>query len=887
MSLRIVFSWFADAGAWPEHPGLADAAVDHIAAGPMRLLDHLETMLGLGAPLIAGVKRIAVYRRKLESAGVGKFWSRSFEVDPWSTARELLKWRDCLIEAGWRPGTPVGVKRVADLADAEAVGPPLPAGLADRLRAVIAAMAGTTALPLASVELIDARADLPAGWRQLLLSLEACGVEVSARNRPAPRSNSSDLARLLAPFDAKGLRPQLAGDSTVCQLNADSELTAAEALAGWLAAAKDEEIVFILGKDSAVLDHALHRAGLPRLGASAASPHRALLQVLPLAFGLAWNPPDPSTLLDFLLLPVSPLPRWAANILASRVAETPGVGGPLWQAAFDEIATKAAEKLPDDPSPKRGEAIATWRAWVEPERHDPVAGMLRSAARAIAGRVAAWSAARYSTSEDPLFLALTTGASDLAAAIDATGTEYLDRLLIERMIEQVVGAGVGDPGVIAEAAPWRAVTHPGAVWGPARTVVWWHFADIGEVGQRTVWDRDEVRALAEAGCVLDESATAMRLAAAAWERPLHHAGERLLLVRPTVAAGEAVGVHPLWHGLAAGRKGLDARIGFRAETILADIAPTFAGRVLKRRKIEGAALPASRTEWSAPPATIGARDFESASSLSVLLGCPFGWTLQYSARVRGSARQSLPGSDAIFGTLAHIIAEQLFEPGAPPDPDIAAQRARVLLEEALPQAAATLLLPGEARALAEARSAVPEALAELARFLRANKLKVVATEKGFEDPSCLGADTGLRGSIDLLAADANDRPVVFDLKWQRTDKYRRAEISDGVSIQLAAYAKHMDPAIQSVETGYFMLRQKRFITGSQRFVGPVLTVDGNDMHETWKRIDASWKGAMAELATGKVRATYEALDRKDFADPVLMTPPKCGFCDYSVLCGRS
>ena len=102
----------------------------------------------------------------------------------------------------------------------------------------------------------------------------------------------------------------------------------------------------------------MHRVGLPRLGFSAPSPHRALLQVLPLAFALAWNPPDPKSLLDFLLLPMSPLPRWAANRLASRVAETPGVGGPLWQETFEEIAERFAEKSPEEPAAKRAEAIA-------------------------------------------------------------------------------------------------------------------------------------------------------------------------------------------------------------------------------------------------------------------------------------------------------------------------------------------------------------------------------------------------------------------------------------------------------------------------------------------------------------------------------------------------
>ena len=106
MSLHLVFSWFADGGAWPEHPGEKSAVVDAAVVGPHGFLDHLETMLGLGAPAAAGVKRIATYLNKLKCAGAGNFWSRSFDADPWSTAREVLVWRDQLVEAGWGPESP-------------------------------------------------------------------------------------------------------------------------------------------------------------------------------------------------------------------------------------------------------------------------------------------------------------------------------------------------------------------------------------------------------------------------------------------------------------------------------------------------------------------------------------------------------------------------------------------------------------------------------------------------------------------------------------------------------------------------------------------------------------------------------------------------------------
>ena len=376
MSLHLAFSWFADGGAWPEHPGAGAAAVDSAVVGPMRLLDHLETMLGLGAPATAGVKRIAVYRGKLESAGAGRFWSASFSIDSWSTSRELLNWRDQLVEAGWQAKSAISAKRLADLAAAEGAVPDLPPGLADRLRTAIGALGEKPSLPLASMELVDVHDELPTGWRQLLQALEACGVAISARTPASPECSATDLSQLLAPFDASGTRPALSGDGTVYLLTDDTELVAAEAVAAWLAADKvdNEALIFVLGKDSALLDHALHRVGLPRLGASAPSPHRALLQVLPLAFALAWNPPDPKSLLDFLLLPMNLLPRWVANRLASRVAETPGVGGPLWAQTFVEIAKRFAEKSPDETAAERQKAIANWRAFVEPERHDPAVG---------------------------------------------------------------------------------------------------------------------------------------------------------------------------------------------------------------------------------------------------------------------------------------------------------------------------------------------------------------------------------------------------------------------------------------------------------------------------------------------------------------------------------
>ena len=319
---------------------------------------------------------------------------------------------------------------------------------------------------------------------------------------------------------------------------------------------------------------------------------------------------------------------------------------------------------------------------------------------------------------------------------------------------------------------------------------------------------------------------------------------------------------------------------------MSEAAPSFAGRTLTRLIVPVIALPQPRVEWAAPAKAVKAREFESATSLSALLACPLQWTLKYASNLETSVRQSLPGSEALFGTLAHKIAEEIFKPGAPPDPDAVLGFAKTRLEGLLTTAAATLLLPGAARDLTFAREAIPQGLAELARFLKGAKLSVVDTEQGFSQADTLGPGTGIRGSVDLLAQDERGRLVVLDLKWQRTDQYRREEIADGIALQLSVYARHVGGVNADIPTGYFMLRQKRFVTGSPLFAGEVDVVEGPTARATWEKIAKSWSAAMEEIENGAIRAPLEqnGVKQSAFADPYLLTPPKCGYCDFSVLC---
>jgi RecB family exonuclease len=512
--------------------------------------------------------------------------------------------------------------------------------------------------------------------------------------------------------------------------------------------------------------------------------------------------------------------------------------------------------------------------------------MPRAVAKRIAERVSAWAIKRAAASEDPLYMSLAQISGDLAAAITATEAERLDRVLIERMLEQAIGVGVVDPSAVGEAAPWRSVMHPGAVWGTARTIVWWHFADSGETGAPTVWNVLERAALAEAGCPLDEPELALERLTDAWERPLRFASERIVLVRAGLSAGVETTAHPLWHSLIAARPSLEKESAVRAEAVLSEAEPDLMGRKIARSPVALVPTPAPRAEWAAPAGVIARKSPESATSLTSLLACPLQWTLRYAGRLHPGVRQSLPNMDNLVGTLAHRIAQEMFRPGAPPAPEAVEEGARARLEDLLPQVGATLLLPGAAGELAAARAAIPEALGDLARFLHRRELIVIGVEYSPRERDALDPETGIDVRIDLLAQTASGRLVVIDLKWQRRDSRRRAELEAGVALQLAVYAWKVTDENVRAETGYFMLRQRRFLTTSSLVGEGTTFISGPTPKETWDRIASSWKGTRDEIKGGKVRANFEqqGVSLAEFKDEQLLLPPSCIFCDYAGLC---
>jgi RecB family exonuclease len=859
----------------------------------------VETFAGLGGPAIPAARRIAAMQRRL--AGLSSrtyFWSASFAVDPWAVSREILRWRDALTDAGWHANAVAHPPpRLADLAELETLPePPLPPGMPDRLIAATDAVGPTLDLPFDEVVVIEDRAAIPPGINRLLQAIATSGVGVVYRpTGTGASSRESDLARVQS-WLAAGKKEPLVGDGTFVVLQGRSEGSEAEALADWLAVgSKESETVVVLDAETGLLDGALSRRSLPRFVHLPASPLRGAIQVLSLAFAMRWRPFDPSPLLDLLSLPRSPVPGAAARPLAATLTEAPGRDGPRWLEAIEQGLRARRERFEADGltgtalDRRTKQDTEQWLPWLTGELFDETVGMPAAVAREICGRVTSWSARISSQAEGPV-AAVASFATTLSQVIQEAGLDPLPRVQLERMIDAVIADGVDAEHAAAEASPWSHVTHPAQLWGEAGTVVWWGCGSDGAAHQPSRWTLEEKSALQAALCAPEETSAVLARESAGWRRALLNAQDRVLLVVPPGSEG-GEGAHPLLHELAPLISASPAMISFKAERVFATEVSELAGRSIFRTNVPGKALPVPRGIWKAPAESIKPRAVEAATSIELLLGCPFAWSLRYPGKLRPSRRSAVPKGETLLGLLAHALAAEIFKPGAPPTPDnargLAAQRLPALIDEM----ASPLRLPGAAADYARVLSRLPVAMAALATRLGELKATIVGPEAERQIADSLGPGIALNGRIDLLIETKGKAPAVIDMKWSRSDRRRRDEIVAGRSVQLAVYGRILGSDSAPAPGAYFMLSQARFLPAGDNLFGAAAGSGAPTLASVWESAKSTWQARMKQLDAGRVDALGESLREAgegitEGGVPLDLEPP-CRFCDKSRLCGQA
>jgi len=870
---------------------LGVSTLNELRGGPETLLQWLETQLGLPSVENHRASCVTEYASALDSI-MGSVISKSMANDRWATASELLSRRDELQLSGWDQadieGLPDVVREMAQAVNGRRFVFP---SVSDRIGKVIDALEDGQQLPDHVCVLADSVDRWPKRWQLILSNLN---LEKFADVPPAAADGTA--LRAAQSVVRGGKASKIEPDSSLRYVQTLSQTAAVEFVAATLAHKRDQmERTVILCEDDQLamqLDACLLRYGLPTMGASASSPAHPVLQVLPLSLALCWQPVDPQCLLDFLTLPVGPIPRLAATALANALTIEPGLGSSEWQATFEEVCS--AE---NDPDRKLRERLEEWLFCNRVNQNRTISTKLVRDRCASVSQWATGLAIVMEGGEEPQLLLIhalrvAAGQATLLGELAQSQGGELSEPQLSRLIEEVLSTGVDAVGAIeTEGGPIR-VRSLSEIVDPCYRVIWLGLGTGDATACR--WSTDQLEALRIRGIEVDDGTNSLTSLRTAEARGLCLVENSLLtillpqdmekrwhpvwLAVRTILVSEALEHTPVLENLIE-RDLVSSLEPFTFATESAEVEPPQSIREI----------------WSVDPALLSDRDTVSATELEDRLACPLKWVLRHRANLRPSSIAQLPNDYRLKGSFCHKILEYAFNDGwALPPVEEAVARVERLFDERLELDAAPLAQSDKYRE----RQSLRRELAHATRVLigtfasggyRVKGIEVEVRGEAFGKP--------LAGSIDCLIEHGDGNEGIIDFKYGGK-KYERM-IADGKAVQLATYAYS-----RSITTGrfpavaYLVLADGLLFTPSG---GPIngdgsrTVVDGPGIRAVWEQFQAAITDAEEWLTTnGQIpaRPLQSSDDWPAGANIVLETHLKpndvqsvCSYCDYQHLCG--
>lgn len=873
-------------------PSGNESSVNELRGGPETLLRWLETQLGLPVPAVHIADRIAEYAAVLDTVQDAVF-SASMTADRWATASELLSRRDELMLSGWGetdsdllPTIVRNLVRDAEESDLNF------AGEATRLRHVLDALKTGQTLPPHCCVLHDDISAWPTAWQPVLSQLN-----VSQPTAQMPAAAVGCSLRIAQEIVRGESTSSLIPDSSFRYVHTRSHSASVEFVAATLAASRDKLATTVICCEddnlAMQLDACLNRIGLPTCGASGRSRAHPALQVLPLSLALCWTPVDPQALLDFLTLPILPLPRKVASRLAQALSKEPGLGSSEWDSAVEELCDPE-----QDPDGKLREQLATWFGCATARTGSEIPAMV---VRERCGIVAKWATGRallMAKDEDAdveqiAALHAASGQAALLGELALLQGKSLTQPQLVRLLDEAIGSGVETRLCIeADGGPAR-VRSLGEIDGPCDRLIWLGLGTADTSSCR--WSTSQLRQLHAAGIHVDDGSKVLSALRSAEARGLGFVHDALLAVHLPQDALKRL--HPLWLAIEGCLSEADQQQPcVLEELITAGQTQALTPFVFDVCDVDVQAQQPLRPLWDISSDLMSDRDTVSATELNDRLACPLKWTLNYQARIRSSQIATLPDDFQLKGTFCHSILERVFGSGGTlPSVDDAVAAVTTAFDERLPLDAAPLAQPGKLLDSQSLRSQMQNATRVLISSLATGGYRITGIETTL---SGTAFGKTLNGSIDCVAERDDGEEAVIDFKYGGRSKYHDL-IEEGKAVQLATYAygRHTErgkfPAV-----AYLVLSDGLMFTPSGSPVqgdGPQSVIDAVAIQDVWQQFETAVVNAEHWLTSSDLvpaRPLQESDDWPDGATMVLhaklpnnSVQKVCQYCDYQTLCG--
>lgn len=871
---------------------VGNASIAEIRGGPDVLLRWLETQLGLPVVDEPRARRISEYASALDTLGDSAI-TASLQVDRWATASALMVRQDELMLAGWDGSDsdqlPDLVRALACALKGRSL---LFLSEAGRLKRILAVLDRGQTLPSHRCILFDAFSQWPLLWRKVLSKMNI----IDAPNTMPQAAEGSALHAAQSIILGCKMR-RIAQDPSLRHVQALSQAAAIEFVVASLSEApvRLSRTVICCEDDTLALqlDTCLHRAGLSTMGAVASSCAHPVLQVLPLSLALLWEPVDPQALLDFLVLPVLPLPKKAARKLAEALAKEPGLGSGSWEVAVAELCASDC-----DPE---GKLRGLLDSWLDHERVPRGSLIPTRLVRKRCGLVAQWAALKASLlaedeqSCEPLIAALRVAARQAAlmGELAESQGECLSDPQLTRLLEETLGHGI-ETRLFEEAdgGPVR-VRSLAEIDRSCDRLIWLGLGTADAAN--CLWSAHHLRKLRSAGIDIDDGSKELSAVRAAEMRGFSLIQESCLSIMLPQDSNKRD--HPVWLAISS----LLPQQDRKNPTILENLISAGEGQALypftfqcQQTIIEPPQK--RRVLWKIPEGLISERLSVSATELQDRLACPLKWTLNYQAKLRPSPIARLPDDFQLKGTFCHSLFERVF-----------AAREVLLSEE---EAVQLILMEFDQRiALDAAPLAQPDKYPERQRLKheveRATRVLIGLLHRGGYrivgmEEEINGEAFGKRliGKIDCVVQQASGEQGIIDFKYGGRKKYY-SFIREGKAVQLATYAFGRSAADGKFPAvGYFVISDGLLYTPSEsplKIDDDDAIVEGQSIQTVWEQFAAAIIEADDWLTKGAMipaRPLQDPSQRPPGTSIVLdagqsnIEQPVCKFCHYKHICGK-
>ncbi|OGA36207.1 MAG: hypothetical protein A3G80_02370 [Betaproteobacteria bacterium RIFCSPLOWO2_12_FULL_62_13b] len=818
--------------------------------GPLGLLNLLETRLGLLRADCAHAQRVTQYRECLKHCDApDRFYHASFSIDPIGTAASLLSWRDTWYLHGWNGQLPPGAgNRISDMVAVETFARNLLVPSVGERLAHVAESLSRQQSKIEGVELADAIEAFPKRWREVLAKLPLRSVRGYAPSADANTLLGKLQVALKSAHDGKKPDAKIAwsNDGSVRIVRAETSLVAAR----WVAhgfTSPQEGVAIVAEQSRSLLDATLDAVDIARQGFQDATPLVPALQVLPLALAMVWEPLDIYALLQFLSHPIGPVPGYARRRLAEVIAQHPGVGGPRWREAIEDIVARYPERAAD-----LRQALAIW---VEHSRYSPAQGAPVAALLEKTCRVRDYFGARLSDQDTIRSASAATGLAQVGAvavtleALAAQGESSITPAELDALVAQCTAQGAANFAMHAQVGCVPSACDPGALVEPFDRVIWWQMGAPSLPGHYS-WSRSEMASLALAGAELPPLGEVLTRRGEDWLRPILNARKQLVLVLPP--PGEEM--HPLWQEIQWFVDGMQPEH-------LEDLLTGRAGDDLPA--IAHAPLPRRRRWWNLPPAAkIPLRSHESYSSLNLFLNAPYQWVLRYPARIKPSNLLAVADENLLYGNLAHRLIDRFFRTDGAPALRGNALKAWFSREftVVVAEEGAVLLMPGRRSDYERLRSALERAIGEIQRQFGAAGIDAVEAEHDLAG-KFPGGD--LDGVADLVVRNKSGQRAIVDMKWSGATYYQD-RLAKNHHLQLAIYAEMLRQETGAwPQISYFILEASRLLAPDTAFFPEARQVQSRGTGSTsalWEQFLAAWKWRRSQIDAGMIEVAADDID---------------------------